>query len=483
MFSGAQLAIEYTPTLVFLVDQPEFVTVNGLTSTELRSVLALAGIFASRMMGLFMIMPVIALYGRHLTSYTPERVGLAIGIYGLVQACLQIPLGRLSDRIPRKPLIIAGMLLFAFGAAVSALSSSIWGVILGRGIQGAGAISAVAMALLADLTREEHRTKAMAVVGMTIGLSFSVAFVVGPLLAGHGGLSLVFWATAAMALLGALLCFIAVPQPQLSFHANPGASLMSLRQLAFHPQLLRLNVGVFFLHLVMASSWLLVPVMLRDHAHLPVAQHAWVYLPVMLTAFISVIPFIIIAEKHQHMKLMLALAAATMSLGLISLALFNASLSNIVIGLFLYFMAFNLLEALLPSLISKITPVGTKGSAMGLFSTFQFLGPALGGWMGGYLLTEHVAPNHILLIGAAMIAGWLIMILSMRPPRHLTSMTLHFDGLNRAQILELSPAIAAITGVEESVILADEQMAFLKVDHHRLDQPALDRIPARAVAV
>ncbi|NNM51740.1 MAG: MFS transporter [Pseudomonadales bacterium] len=456
---------------------------NGLTSTELRSVLALAGIFASRMMGLFMIMPVIAIYGRHLSDYTPERVGLAIGIYGLVQAFLQIPLGRLSDHVPRKPLIIAGMLLFALGAAVSALSSNIWGVIIGRAIQGAGAISAVAMALLADLTREEHRTKAMAVVGMTIGLSFSVAFVVGPLLAGHGGLSMVFWATSVMALLGALLCYLAVPQPKLSYHANPGASLMSLRQLAFHPQLLRLNIGVFFLHMVMASSWLLVPVMLRDHAHLPVAQHAWVYLPVMLIAFISVVPFIIIAEKHQHMKLMLAMAAGIMTLGLLSLALFNAGLSSIVMGLFLYFMAFNLLEALLPSLISKIAPAGTKGSAMGLFSTFQFLGPALGGWMGGYLLTEHATPSQILLLGAAMIGGWLIMILSMRPPRYLTSMTLHFDGLNRAQILDLSPAIDAIAGVEESVILVEEQMAFLKVDRNLLDQAALDLIPARAVAI
>ena len=438
-----------------------------MTATELRAVLSLAGIFAMRMIGLFMVMPVMAIYGRQLIDATPGRIGMAIGVYGLTQALLHIPIGRWSDRVPRKPVIVAGLILFVLGAVVAALSTSIWGVIAGRALQGAGAISAVALALLADLTREEQRTRAMAVVGMTIGLSFTAAFILGPLIAGHFGLSGLFWATAGMALVGVFLAVWAVPQPQVPPHADPSRRLVPLSRLLVNTELARLNFGVFTLHLVMASSWLLVPSWLV-RAHLPVSHHASVYLPVMLLAFMAVVPFIIVAEKRRRMKQMFAMAVATMFLSLVLLALWHTTLMAIVLGLFIYFMAFNLLEALLPSLVSKIAPAGTKGAAMGIYSTWQFMGPALGGSLGGALLGAHVSGGVIVGIGAALVAIWGVLALTMRQPPYLNNAILHLQGqaLHNPQA-----ALQQLRGSEliaEAVLVEAEGLIYLKADKQRL---------------
>lgn len=454
---------------------------NAMTSGERRAVVSLASIFAMRMIGLFMIMPVIAVYGQHLDGYTPALVGLAVGIYGLMQAILQTPVGMLSDRMSRKWLIIGGLVIFALGGAVAALSTSIWGVIIGRAIQGAGAISGVVMALLADLTREEQRTKAMATIGMSIGASFAVAFVLGPLIAGHTGLSGLFWVTTAMALGGILICHWMVPQPLVSHRQNPGKGVVRLKSILLHPELARLNWGVFTLHLIMTASWVVVPALLIENGHLDLAHHGWVYLPVMFIAFIAVVPAIIVAEKRRKMRRMFVAAIMVLLLSLLWLAFLHDSLWHIVVGLFLYFVAFNLLEALLPSLVSKITPAGAKGTAMGVFSSAQFLGPFFGGVLGG-LLVSRFPVSVVFLAASVLVLVWLGLAMTMAPPRYLHSLTMQFDELSRDEAEGLVDRLLAVSGVEEAVLLLEEHLVFLKVDKAALDEDALRAFPARAVA-
>ena len=248
---------------------------SAMTAGERRAVATLASLFSLRMIGLFMIMPVFALYGRELEGATPVLIGLAVGMYALAQALLQIPLSQLSDRVGRKKLILAGMALFAIGGAVAAMSTSIWGVIIGRGLQGAGAISGVVLALLADLTRIEQRTKAMAAVGMSIGLSFGLAFGLGPLLAGHFGLAGLFWSTVAMGLAGMAVCHWVVPDPVTTVRQTPSTYWQQFREAMGHRELLRLNWGIFTLHLVLAAFFMSVPVLLRNNAGLEASQHGW----------------------------------------------------------------------------------------------------------------------------------------------------------------------------------------------------------------
>ncbi len=452
---------------------------NGLTAREVRSVFALAGVFASRMMGLFLIMPVIALYGRQLQGSTPELVGMAIGIYGLMQSILQIPLGILSDRVPRKPLIISGMLIFAAGAAVSALSHSIHGVILGRALQGAGAISAVAMALVADLTRDEHRTKAMAVIGMTIGLSFSVAFIVSPILAGWGGLAAVFWTTALLAVLGALICAVFVPSPQVhTIYKAPNRS--SFGSLLFQPHLLRINIGVLFMHAVMASVWMVMPLLLVQQGHLPLAHHAWVYLPVMLLGFVGSVPFIIIAEKKFYLRSMMAVAVLVMMTGLGIAGGIHQGLWPLVVGLFLYFLAFNLLEALLPSVVSKLAPAGARGSAMGIFSTFQFLGPAVGGMLGGFLLVHHISTAEVIALAILPLLVWFVILATMREIRPLRSYILHFSAQNPEEISKILLEVGQVSGVVETLYDAEQNRAYMKADAQSFKPESLQGLPVTA---
>ncbi len=318
---------------------------NGMTQGERKATSILASIFALRMLGLFMIIPVFALYGRALEGATPALIGLAIGIYGLAQAILQIPVGLWADRINRKLLIIIGLILFAIGGAVAALSHTIWGVIIGRAIQGAGAISAVVMALLADLTREEQRTKAMSTIGMSIGMSFAVAFIMGPLVAGHFGLSGLFWATSILAIVGLSLLHL-VPQPTVILKQHNDSYLQQFKQSLLHPELARLNVGIFVLHLVMTASFVLLPHLLIDYAHLPANKHGWVYLPIVLGGFFAAVPAIIIAEKRRKIKQVFVFGISLMALSLLVLAQEYQHYWGLLLGLSLFFIAFNLLEAL-----------------------------------------------------------------------------------------------------------------------------------------
>ena len=375
-----------------------------MSSGETRAASGLALVFAFRMLGMFMVLPVLATYGMDLAGATPALIGLAIGAYGLTQAIFQIPFGVISDRIGRRPVIYLGLIVFALGSVLAANSDSIWGVIAGRILQGAGAISAAVMALLSDLTREQHRTKAMAMIGMTIGLSFAVAMVVGPLLTRAFGLSGLFLATGAMALCGIVIVMFMVPRSTGTLqHRESGVAKQALLPTLRHPDLLRLDLGIFVLHAMLMSSFIALPLALVEKAGLPKEQHWWVYLTALLISFFAMIPFIIYGEKKRKMKRVLLGAVVTLMLTELFFWKFGDSLRTLVIGTVVFFTAFNLLEASLPSLISKVSPAGGKGTAMGVYSTSQFLGSALGGILGGWLF-QHGGLSVVFLGGAGLAA-------------------------------------------------------------------------------
>ncbi|MHC5349247.1 MFS transporter [Metapseudomonas furukawaii] len=456
-----------------------------MSGSETRAAGGLALVFAFRMLGMFMVLPVLATYGQDLSGATPALIGLAIGAYGLTQALLQIPFGILSDRIGRLPVIYAGLLIFAAGAALAANADSIWGVIAGRVLQGAGAISAAVMALLSDLTREQHRTKAMAMIGMSIGLSFAVAMVVGPLLTRAFGLSGLFWATSLMALLGIVIIVALVPRAAHPLqHRESGVAGQALIPTLKHPDLLRLDFGILALHAVLMASFVALPLALVEKAGLPREEHWWVYLTALLVGFFGMVPFIIYGEKKRRMKRVLVGAVATLFLCELFFWGFGDSLRALVFGTIVFFTAFNLLEASLPSLISKVAPAGGKGTAMGVYSTSQFLGAALGGILGGWLF-QHGGLSVVFIGCAAVCAIWVLIAVTMREPPYVTSLRL---PLSAAAVADtgLVARLLALPGVADAVVVAEEAAIYIKVDSEKLDRTSLERLiqsaPERAEA-
>jgi MFS family permease len=446
-----------------------------MSPTEQRAAAGLASVFAFRMLGMFMVLPVLATYGQDLVGATPLLIGLAIGAYGLTQAVLQIPFGILSDRIGRLPVIYAGLLIFAAGAALAATADSIWGVIAGRILQGAGAISAAVMALLSDLTREQHRTKAMAMIGMSIGLSFAAAMVIGPLLTRAWGLSGLFWVTAGMALLGLLIIAVLVPRPQRVLqHRESGVARQALWPTLRDGQLLRLDFGIAALHGILMASFVALPLALVERGGLPKEEHWWVYLIGLLVGFFAMIPFIIYGEKRRQMRRVLVGAVAVLLLCELFFWQLGTGLTALVIGTLVFFTAFNLLEASLPSLISKMAPAGGKGTAMGVYSTSQFLGAALGGLLGGWLF--ELGGVAAVFLGCALLAAlWLAFAATMREPPYVTSLRLSLsaEALREAGLVE---RLKAVPGVADAVVVAEEAALYVKLDAQQVDRTSIERL-------
>lgn len=446
-----------------------------MTGLEKRSVAMLASVYALRMLGLFMVLPVFMLLGKDLEGATPALLGMAIGAYGLSQALLQIPFGMLSDRFGRKRLIYLGLLIFAFGSVVAGASGSIYGVILGRFLQGGGAIASVLMALLSDLTREESRTKAMATVGLGIGVAFSVSLVLGPLLGEIAGLTGIFYVTAVLAVLSIFAVHWLVPTPvSQGNHPDAQPARQQLRRVITNRRLLRLDLGIFALHLTLTSFFLVVPGLLQDRVGLPSSSHWWVYLSVMATSFFAMVPFIIIGEKKRMMKQVLCGAIALLALSCVLLAQFAPTLAAVWGALFLFFMAFNLLEASLPSLISKESPAAAKGTAMGAYSTSQFLGAFVGGAIGGILL-ENVGVVGVFMLMVGILLVWLGLALTMSPPSHAASFVVQLIDVEGVDLMNVDSTLRGIPGVEDVVIIADQDTAYLKVDRQQFDAKTLSQ--------
>lgn len=433
-----------------------------LSTTEQRAVISLASLYALRMLGLFMVLPVMMLDGQQLAGATPELLGLAMGVYGLTQALLQIPAGSLSDRIGRKPVIVAGLLIFALGSAIAASAESVYGVILGRALQGGGAIASAIMALVTDLTREENRMKAMASIGASIGLSFSLALVLGPWLAGIGGLNAIFTLTAILALAGVVVTLLLIPNPAPLPHRDSRAVLSEVRQQLGNRTLWPLNSGIFILHAVMVAIFVAIPLQLQQQGVMA-DQHSWVYLPVLLTAFVLMVPFIIVAEKRRKMKSVVLTGAVVIATALLLMAL-ASTLWQWVLLLLLYFWGFNLMEASLPSWLSKVAPAGAKGSAMGIYSSMQFLGAFVGGSIGGWLLAQYGSASLFVALGLLMVF-WAFIIWRTKAPQHLTSVRLAIRQCSDQQLQQLM----ALPGVSEVSPLASEGAIYLKVSADAFD--------------
>lgn len=446
-----------------------------MSSGETRAASGLALVFAFRMLGMFMVLPVLATYGMDLAGATPALIGLAIGAYGLTQAFLQIPFGVISDRIGRRPVIYGGLVIFAIGSVVAAQADSIWGVIAGRILQGAGAISAAVMALLSDLTREQNRTKAMAMIGMSIGVSFAVAMVVGPLLTRAFGLHGLFLATGVLALVGiALVAFVVPKATAHTRHRESGVARGEMLATLKHPDLLRLDLGIFVLHSILMASFVALPLALVERAGLPKEQHWWVYLTALVVSFFAMIPFIIYGEKKRKMKRVLLGAVATLMLVELFFWAFGDGLKALVIGTVVFFTAFNLLEASLPSLISKVSPAGAKGTAMGVYSTSQFLGSAMGGILGGWLF-QHGGLGVVFIGCAALCALWLAIAVTMREPPYVTSLRLPLSPQAMRET-GLAERLKTVPGVTDAVVVAEEAAIYIKLDKEILDRTALERL-------
>ena len=351
-----------------------------MNPTERRALAGLASLYVFRMLGLFMVLPVLSLYGADYKGSTPALLGLALGAYGLSQAILQIPLGSLSDRWGRKPVIYMGLAVFACGSLVAALTDSVYGLIAGRVLQGAGAIAAATMALVADLTRDENRGKAMAVIGASIGVAFVLAVVLGPLVAAAGGLSAIFWLTALLALVGILLVWRLVPTPEAAKRRAPQPG--DFRKLLGQGPVWRLVGGVFFLHLLLTMLFVPLPLLLVDELHLASEQHWKLYAPLMLGAFIIMLPLMRLAEKRGQVPAAMRLALLGLVFGAVAL-MPQVHGVWMVVCLGVFFLAFNLLEALLPAQLTRVAPAECRGAATGLYATLQFLGAFAGGSLGG----------------------------------------------------------------------------------------------------
>lgn len=448
---------------------------TGFSALEKRATFSLASLYGFRMLGLFMVLPVLALYQENYADATPFLLGLTLGVYGLTQAILQIPLGLLSDRIGRTPVIIGGLLIFVLGSVVAAMADTMQGLILGRALQGMGAIASALMAMVTDLTSEQNRTKAMASIGASIGLSFILAMIAGPLIASAMGLSGVFWVTALLGCVGIFVFVLLVPRV-VSAQKNREtlADLNQIGGLLKQPTLLRLNLGIFALHLALMAAFVVIPTMLSGQLGVSGDDLWWVYLALLGGGFVAMLPVMILGEKYQHQKLTFVSAIACMTVAMLVLGREQGAILTLAM-LLLFFAAFNLLEATLPSWLSKACPAGSRGTAMGIYSTSQFMGAFVGGTLGGWSLQQFGSTGVFLLV-AVVLAIWWFLSLSLKSPRPLQTLVLQVGEMEHRDFVKI---ISNIVGVEDILVIKGESLAYAKVDEKTVDmtsiQPYLNR--------
>ncbi len=439
-----------------------------MTAQEKRATMGLASIYGLRMFGMFSILPIFAIYAASLPGQPNSlMVGIALGAYGLTQALFQIPYGIASDKYGRKPLIYIGLLIFAIGSVIAGVSTHIEGVILGRVIQGAGAISAVITALVADLTRDEHRTKAMAGIGATIGVAFAVSLVGGPILNQWIGVPGIFILTAVLSLLALLVVKFWVPDPvNTHFHSDASATPEKLSNVLKNKPLLRLDFGIFALHAAQMAMFVVVPLAIMQASDLTVNEHWKLYLPILLGSFMLMVPAIIIGEKKGKLKQVFVGAIAIMFIAQLAFASTHTALIGIIVSLSAYFVAFNILEASLPSIISKIAPASSKGTAIGVYNTCQSLGVFVGGTVGG-LLAEHYGFASVFAFCSILILIWLGLAITMQAPPAVKTKLYGLDQtvqLTQEKTQQLLSALLALEGAREVEILLQEHTVMIKVD-------------------
>jgi MFS family permease len=458
---------------------------ESMSPPELRASLSLASIYGLRMLGMFLILPIFSIYAETLPGgQNHVMIGLALGAYGLTQAIFQLPFGMASDKFGRKRVIYIGLAMFVIGSITAALATDIYTVIIGRSIQGAGAVSAAVTALVADLTREEHRTKAMAMIGGTIGVTFALSLIAGPALNQWIGVSGIFWLTGILATLAILVVRFVVPDPLISrFHSDAEAVPARLKEVLQNSQLLRLNYGIFALHAAQMAMFVVVPFAIKRTSGMGVNDHWQIYLPILLLSFGLMLPAIIVGEKRAKLKLIFVSAVALMLVAQLLFALSIQHFWGIVISLYVYFTAFNILEASLPSIISKVAPAASKGTAMGVYNTAQSLGIFVGAVAGGYL-SHYYSFSAVFMFCSVLMALWLFLALSMQAPPAVKSKMYRLGELSAAGAKTLSGRLSKLPGVREAVVIAEEGLVILKVDmQQNWDERAALRLIGKQVSL
>ena len=445
-----------------------------MNAGEIRAGVSLASVYGLRMLGLFFILPIFAVHARTLRGGTDlGLVGIAIGGYGLAQGILQIPFGMASDRWGRKPMIYAGLLVFAAGSFLGVVAGDIWMAIAARVLQGAGAINSVAMALAADLTREQHRTKIMAMIGATIGLMFAVSLVGAPVLYRYIGMGGVFAVTGVLSLLAIAVVryFVPDPPPRAAAAKAPVgvATLMNA-------DLLRLNAGIFILHIVLYAMFVVVPPMLVAGG-LPLAEHWKLYLPVVLASFVLMVPGVFYADRRNRPKPVLLASVALLAAVQALLAATPLGVVALAVLMLLFFVAFNVLEAMLPALVSRMAPAQGRGTVIGVYNTTQTLGVFFGGLVGG-AVAKYYGAAAVFGTCAVLSGLWLLVALGMRAPRAVVNEAASFtfsiaSGVNLEGLRE---ALAAVHGVREAEVLPAERIARLKVVPGQWDETRVRKL-------
>jgi len=377
-----------------------------MNSAERFFALKISLVMAVRMLGLFMLFPVMSVYAGDYESSTPFLVGMAIGIYGLTQAIFQIPFGYLSDRFGRKPILLIGLLVFLFGSIMAANTSNIIIVVIGRAFQGGGAISAVLMAFLADSVSEENRAKANAFVGFQIGVAFMLSLLIGPIISSRVGLSGLFWVIALLSLIAMLIVISLKHTKSITYYK---LSLKAFKE-NFTKELLALDFSIFSLHLILAAGFIVMPLLIMENQIVSMLDNWQLYLPAVLLSFLGMIPLIIISEKFKKTKYILLISILLLISSQIIFFSLNLNFKVFLITLTIFFVAFNTVEALLPSVLSRTASASKRGLAMGIFSTSQFLGTFIGGAIGGFIYDIYDLNSVFLFTIFVAIIWWLLIL-------------------------------------------------------------------------
>ena len=446
-------------------------------SEEMRASMALAWVYALRMLGMFLVLPVLALYAASLPDAGDNKmlVGLAMGMYGLTQALLQLPLGMASDRFGRKKVIYLGLLVFAVGSFMAAVATSLPMLVLARAIQGAGAVSAAVTALVADLTREEVRTRAMAMIGLSIGLTFSASLVISPLLSEYIGVAGLFALTGVLTLLSMLVVKFLVPDPARSkLHEDAEVQPARFGEVLKNKELLRLNFGIFALQCGMMALFTSLPFALQDLG-LNKSHHWQVYLPATLIGLVLMIPAIIVGETRNKLKQIFLLGIALIFASQLGLLFGLHSVWLIGLSLIVYFIGFNILEASQPSLVSKIAPAELKGTAMGVYNTMQSVGLFSGGALGG-LLFHHFGFNGVFAFCSVLIGAWFAIAAVAPAPAPVKNVVLPVGGAWQQRQDELHSRLKQLAGVEAISFSADGETVFIKALQQGFDEAAAKHI-------
>lgn len=431
-----------------------------MNSTELRSAFSLAFVYVLRMLGLFMIMPVIAISAKTYPDYSAFLVGLAIGGYGLTQALLQIPMGVLSDKIGRKPVIAGGLVIFAIGSIVAATADSLVWVVVGRFLQGAGAIAGAIMALAGDLSRESQRPKVMAIIGISIGFSFYLALLLGPIIASQFGLSGIFLMTAVLACLCIFLVLFVVPNAKnIAPKGDTLPVIDDLKNLFLHPQLIRLNISVLLLHMLITLLFVQIPVFLID-LNWPLATHWQAYSIVLVASVVGLVGLMALAAKRQQGVMQYSVAGLAI---VFTLLIFGQhSIIYLMLLVSLFFTCFNYLEANFPAMVSNIAPAGKKGSAMGVYASFQFFGAFVGGVLSGSI-GQFLGIQWVFGLASILCCIWLLIIRGLGATERLKRYTLKTNRQTSDLTLQ---QLSELDGVVDITVVPNEQVMYLKAEQH-----------------